>query len=83
MAPPFFTSALDGCEWLASNPGRFTLGTHWIRGWVGPRAGRNTVKRDRKRLALAGNRTPAVQPVAIPTELSRLPYYKKTNVEQT
>jgi hypothetical protein len=37
------TSALDGGEWSASRPGRFTpreraLGTHWIRGWVGPRA---------------------------------------------
>jgi hypothetical protein len=37
------TSALDGGEWSASRPGRFTpkegaLGTHWIGGWVGPRA---------------------------------------------
>jgi hypothetical protein len=37
------TSALDGGEWLASRPGRFTPrekapGTHWIGGWVGPRA---------------------------------------------
>jgi hypothetical protein len=37
------TSALDGGEWSASRPGRFTpweriRGTHWIRGWVGPRA---------------------------------------------
>jgi hypothetical protein len=37
------TSALDGGEWSASHPGRFTpreraLGTHWIGGWVGPRA---------------------------------------------
>jgi len=36
------TSALDGGEW-SSRPGRFTpmertLGTHWIGGWVGPRA---------------------------------------------
>jgi hypothetical protein len=36
---------LDGGEWSASRPGR-TLppgernpGTHWIGGWVGPRAG--------------------------------------------
>jgi hypothetical protein len=38
----FFTSALDGGEWLASrascvNPGERTPGTHWIRGLVGPR----------------------------------------------
>jgi hypothetical protein len=37
------TSALDGGEWSASRPGRFTpreraSGTHWIGGWVGPRA---------------------------------------------
>jgi hypothetical protein len=37
------TSALDGGEWSASRRGRFTSrerapGTHWIGGWVGPRA---------------------------------------------
>jgi hypothetical protein len=36
-------SALDGGEWSASRPGRFTpreraSGTDWIGGWVGPRA---------------------------------------------
>jgi hypothetical protein len=36
------TSALDGSEWSASRPSRFTpreraTGTHWIRGWVGLR----------------------------------------------
>jgi hypothetical protein len=36
-------SALDGREWSASSPCRFTLkeraaGIHWIGGWVGPRA---------------------------------------------
>jgi len=35
------TSALDGGEWSASRPGRFTPrerapGTRWIGGWVGP-----------------------------------------------
>jgi hypothetical protein len=43
MAPPFFTSALDGGEWSASRPSRFppgegAHGTHWIGGWMGPRA---------------------------------------------
>jgi hypothetical protein len=43
IAPPFLTSALDGGEWSASRPGRFTpkkkvTGGHWIGGWVGPRA---------------------------------------------
>jgi hypothetical protein len=37
------TSALDGGEWSASRPGLFTPrerapGTHWIGGWVDPRA---------------------------------------------
>jgi hypothetical protein len=26
MAPPFLTSTLDGGEWSASRPGRFTAG---------------------------------------------------------
>jgi hypothetical protein len=39
----FLTSALDGGEWSASRPGRFTpteraTVTHWIRGWVSTRA---------------------------------------------
>jgi hypothetical protein len=39
----FFTSALDGGEWSASRPGRFTPterapGTHLLGGWEGPRA---------------------------------------------
>jgi hypothetical protein len=37
------TSALDGGEWAASSPGRFTpreraAGSPWIGDWVGPRA---------------------------------------------
>jgi hypothetical protein len=40
----FLTSALVGGEWSASRLGRFTSGdrapgTHWIGGWVDPRAG--------------------------------------------
>jgi hypothetical protein len=39
----FLTSALDRGEWSASRSGRFAPrerapGTHWIGGWVGPRA---------------------------------------------
>jgi hypothetical protein len=39
----FLTSELDGGEWSDSRPGRFiprerTPGTHWIGGWVGPKA---------------------------------------------
>jgi hypothetical protein len=42
------TSALDGCEWSASHPGGFNPregapGTHWIGGWVGPRASLDVV----------------------------------------
>jgi hypothetical protein len=42
------TSALDGGEWSASRPGRFTSseiapGTHWIGGWVGTIAGLDAV----------------------------------------
>jgi hypothetical protein len=43
IAPHILTTALDGGEWSASRPGRFTPReedpvTHWIGGWVGPRA---------------------------------------------
>jgi hypothetical protein len=44
------TLALDRGEWSASRPSRFTPGerdpgTHWIGGWVGPRAGLEAVVR--------------------------------------
>jgi hypothetical protein len=44
----FLTLALNGGEWSASRPGRFTPrerapGTHWIGGWVGPKAGLDAV----------------------------------------
>jgi hypothetical protein len=35
----FLTSALVGGEWSASRPCRLTPGTHFIGGWVDPRAG--------------------------------------------
>jgi hypothetical protein len=43
------TSSLDG-EWSASRPGHFipwerAPGTHWLRRWVGPRAGLDTVSK--------------------------------------
>jgi hypothetical protein len=45
----FLTSVVVGGEWSASLPGRFTPGervpgTHWIGGWVGPRAGLDDVE---------------------------------------
>jgi hypothetical protein len=65
------TSALDGGEWSASRPSHFTLregvpGTHWIGGWVGPRAILDVVvKRKIPSLSQESNpRTPIVQPIA-------------------
>jgi hypothetical protein len=54
-------SALDGGEWSVSRPSRFTPrerapGTHWVRGWVGPRAVLDTVV-NRKIPSPDGNRT--------------------------
>jgi hypothetical protein len=65
------TSALDGGEWSASRPGRFTPrerapSTHWIGGWVDSRAVLDAVVK-RKIPTLrrdSNNRTPIVQPVA-------------------
>jgi hypothetical protein len=60
MAPPFLASVVDGGEWSASRPGLFTSGerapgTHYIGGWVGPRAGLET----------ASSRIPAGQLVVL------------------
>jgi hypothetical protein len=41
----FLSSELVGGEWSASRPGRFTPGTYWIGGWVGPRTGLDDVER--------------------------------------
>jgi hypothetical protein len=41
----FLTLALVGGEWSAPRPGRFTPGTHWITGWVGPRTGLGGMER--------------------------------------
>jgi hypothetical protein len=54
----FLTSALAGGEWSASRRGRFTpgersAGTHWIEGWVDPRASLHDVEK-RKFLTLPG-----------------------------
>jgi hypothetical protein len=65
------TSALDGGEWSASRPGRFTPresppGTHWIGGWVGSGAVLDAVvKRKIPSPRRESNpRIPIVQPVA-------------------
>jgi hypothetical protein len=48
IAPCTLISTLDRGGWSASHPGCFTPreiapGTHWIGGWVGPRASLDTV----------------------------------------
>jgi hypothetical protein len=64
------TSALDGGEWSASRPGRFTPrerapGNYWIGGWAGPRAVLDAVaKRKIPSPRRESNpRPPIVQPV--------------------
>jgi hypothetical protein len=65
IAPLFLTSTLEGSEWSASHPGRFTPteitpGTHWIEDY------------GEQKISFVANRTPSVQPAAIPTELPQL-----------
>jgi hypothetical protein len=59
IAPPFLTSTLDVSEWSCSRPCRFTPrergpSTHWIGGWVGPRAGLDALEKKKKILPLPG-----------------------------
>jgi hypothetical protein len=54
----FLASALAGDEWSVSRHGRFTpeeraSGTHWIGGWMDPRAGLDDMKK-RKIFTLPG-----------------------------
>jgi hypothetical protein len=63
--------ALDGGEWSASRPSRFTPrerapGTHWIGCWVGPRAVLDSVVKRKIPIPRreSNPRTPIVQPVA-------------------
>jgi hypothetical protein len=65
------TSALDGDEWSASRPSRFTPrerthGTHWIGGWVGHRVVLDAVVKRKipSPRRESNTRTPIVQPVA-------------------
>jgi hypothetical protein len=78
----FLTSAIYGSEWSASRLSRFTPGeraldTHWIGGWVGPRAGLDEVEK-RKIPSPHGGSNPdrtARSLVDISAELCRLHYY--------
>jgi hypothetical protein len=66
----FLTSALDGGDLSDSRPGRFSAGerapgTHWIGGWVDPRAGLNDVEKRKFWPCRYLNSDPSlVQPVA-------------------
>jgi hypothetical protein len=65
IAPPFLSSALDKDELSASRSGCFTsmeraAGTYSIGGWVGPRAGLDSV--EKRKILHCGNRTRTVQP---------------------
>jgi len=64
-------SALDLGEWSASRPGRFTLReiSHWIRGWVGPRAGLDAVVMGEIPSTCWDSNPPIIQP-RYTTELS-------------
>jgi hypothetical protein len=59
-----------------STPGERATSNHWMGGYVGPKAGLDTLE-NKKFLALARNRTPISRPfscqsVALPTELHGL-----------
>jgi hypothetical protein len=61
ITPRILTSALDGGEWSASRPGRFTSGeattdAHWMGGCLDNRAGLDAVVR-KKFPAPTGTRT--------------------------
>jgi hypothetical protein len=66
----FLTLVLDGGNWSASSPGRFTpgeraAGTHRKGGWVGPRARLDAVANRKDPFsAPAGNRTPDAKSIA-------------------
>jgi hypothetical protein len=62
-------SALDGSEWSASRPGRFTLrerapGTHWIGAWVGFTAGLDTVAK--RKIPIPRQESNPVHPIVQP-----------------
>jgi hypothetical protein len=74
----FLTSVLFGSEWSASRPDRFTPGerapgTHYIGGWVGPRAGLENVEK-RKFLILPGLELRLLRRAARSQSLYRLRY---------
>lgn len=76
MAPPLLISALDGGQWSVSHSGHFTTGEefqsiNWIGGLGWPQSPSGCYG-EQNHIVFAGNETQSVQPVTIPTELSRL-----------
>jgi hypothetical protein len=74
----FLTSALVGGEWSASRSGHFipcerAPGTHWIAGWVDPRAGLDDLE-NRKFLTLQGLELRPLRHPARSQSLYRLSY---------
>jgi hypothetical protein len=60
---------LDGGEWSGSRPRRFTTkerapSTHWIGGWVGPRAGLDAVVREKIPSPCREMKHPIIRPEA-------------------
>jgi hypothetical protein len=88
IAAPFFIFSLDGGEWSVSRTGLFTppekeapVPTGEEARWA-PEPGWKLWRRE-KSYASAENRTPAVQPVAIPSELPRFLECITTSVQLT
>jgi hypothetical protein len=86
----FLTSALDGGEWSASRPGSHipgerAPGTHWIGGWLDPRAGLAMWRKENSRTYRYSNSHPSVvQPLAsryadyaIPAPLREIKLWKE------
>jgi hypothetical protein len=69
IAPLYFASVSDGCEWSVSLPGCFTTGerapsTHWAGGWVGPKAGLGSGKTIKISCPLQGFKPQPYIPIA-------------------
>jgi hypothetical protein len=78
----FLTSAIAGGEWSASHTGLFTPGerapsTHWIGGWVHPRADLDDVEKilDPTRIQIPTPQSSSLSPDATSTMLSQLDMY--------
>jgi hypothetical protein len=85
IVPLFLTSALDWSEWSASHPRHFTPRetapcTHWVGGWVGPRASLDTMEK-RRISCPCQELNPSHQPVTVLTGLSVLQSLRSRNLK--